>query len=105
MIWLEKISNSSGRLGKLEASGIFMPWTARKAYLISSVKYLSHFTRSHQVVPEFSRIVSDFWALDVESTISSKLRDKEEYEQSLCQLFDSVQILPETGVEETSSSI
>ncbi|KAJ5986545.1 hypothetical protein N7451_010910 [Penicillium sp. IBT 35674x] len=46
------------------------------------------FTRSHQVVPDFSRVVSDFWAPDVEEVISTKLRDKEEYEKSLYQLFD-----------------
>jgi hypothetical protein len=46
------------------------------------------FAPSHQIASEFSRLVSDFWAPDVEEVILSKLRDKEEYDKSLCQLFD-----------------
>ncbi|EKV19139.1 hypothetical protein PDIG_06360 [Penicillium digitatum PHI26] len=46
------------------------------------------FAPSHQIASEFSRLVSDFWAPDVEEVILAKLRDKEEYDRSLCQLFD-----------------
>lgn len=46
------------------------------------------FTASQQVGLEFSRVVSDFWAPNVEQVIAAKLRDKEEYEKSLRQRFD-----------------
>jgi hypothetical protein len=46
------------------------------------------FAPSRQVVSDFSRVISDFWAPDVEEIILAKLRDKEEYDKSLCQLFD-----------------
>ncbi|CAG8224617.1 unnamed protein product [Penicillium salamii] len=46
------------------------------------------FTSSPQVPSEFSRVVSDFWAPNAEELILAKLRDKEQYDKSLCQLFD-----------------
>ncbi|CAG8426436.1 unnamed protein product [Penicillium salamii] len=46
------------------------------------------FTSSPQVPSEFSRLVSDFWASNAEELILAKLRDKEQYDKSLCQLFD-----------------
>lgn len=46
------------------------------------------FVPSRHAISDFSRIVSDFWAPDVEGVIVAKLRDKEKYDQSLCQRFD-----------------
>lgn len=46
------------------------------------------FAPSRQVGSDFSRVMSDFWAPNVEDIISAKLRDKEEYEKSLRRLFD-----------------
>ncbi|CAI7623053.1 unnamed protein product [Penicillium manginii] len=46
------------------------------------------FAPCRYVTSDFSRVVSDFWAPDVEEVIFNKLRDKEEYDRSLCQLFD-----------------
>lgn len=46
------------------------------------------FAPSRHVTSDFSRVVSDFWAPDVEEVIVSKLRDKEEYDRSIYQRFD-----------------
>lgn len=43
---------------------------------------------AHRVSSEFSRIVSDYWAVDTETIISTKLQDKEEYEKVLRQRFE-----------------
>jgi hypothetical protein len=48
------------------------------------------FSPSHEIDSEFSRLVSDFWAPDAEEVILARLRDKEEYDKALCQLFDDV---------------
>ncbi|KAJ5328088.1 hypothetical protein N7452_008478 [Penicillium brevicompactum] len=46
------------------------------------------FVPSRQVASDFSEVVSDFWAPNVEEVILAKLRDKAEYDNSVCQLFD-----------------
>lgn len=46
------------------------------------------FAAMHQVSDEFSRIVSDYWTADVESVISSKLRDREQYQRVLSKRFE-----------------
>ncbi|RAQ50884.1 hypothetical protein AFGD_003432 [Aspergillus flavus] len=46
------------------------------------------FVSAHRVSSEFSRIVSDYWAVDTETIISTKLQDKEEYEKVLRQRFE-----------------
>jgi hypothetical protein len=46
------------------------------------------FASSNDAPPEFDSVAAKFWAPDVEEVLAAKLRDKEEYEQSLHQLFD-----------------
>lgn len=46
------------------------------------------FVPSRQVASDFSEVVSDFWAPNVEEVILAKLRDKAEYDNSVCQSFD-----------------
>ena len=46
------------------------------------------FVSAHRVSSEFSRIISDYWAVDTETIISTKLQDKEEYEKVLRQRFE-----------------
>ncbi|PYH97167.1 hypothetical protein BO71DRAFT_417271 [Aspergillus ellipticus CBS 707.79] len=45
------------------------------------------FRSNTEVGSDSSRIVSDYWAADVEEVIAAKLRDKEEYEEKLRQRF------------------
>ncbi|KAB8206342.1 hypothetical protein BDV34DRAFT_212508 [Aspergillus parasiticus] len=45
------------------------------------------FVSAHRVSSEFPRIVSDYWAVDTETIISTKLQDKAEYEKVLRQRF------------------
>ncbi|KAB8225892.1 hypothetical protein BDV33DRAFT_230306 [Aspergillus novoparasiticus] len=46
------------------------------------------FVSASRVSPEFSRIVSDYWAVDTETIKSTKLQGKEEYEKVLRQRFE-----------------
>ncbi|KAJ6188521.1 hypothetical protein N7519_003429 [Penicillium mononematosum] len=46
------------------------------------------FAPSYQSKDDFARVVSDFWAPDVEKVLTAKLHDKEEYEKSLRQRFE-----------------
>jgi hypothetical protein len=48
---------------------------------------------------DFARVVSDFWAPDVERVLAAKLHDKEEYEKSLRQRFEDAVL----GDEEQNS--
>lgn len=45
------------------------------------------FDSSHSVSSELPRIVSKYWAVDMEEVIDAKLRDKEKYEKTLRQRF------------------
>ncbi|KJK61059.1 hypothetical protein P875_00042703 [Aspergillus parasiticus SU-1] len=45
------------------------------------------FVSAHRVSSELPRIVSDYWAVDTETIISTKLQDKAEYEKVLRQRF------------------
>lgn len=46
------------------------------------------FAPSSQSKDDFARVVSNFWAPDVGKVLAAKLRDKGEYERSLCQRFE-----------------
>lgn len=50
------------------------------------------FAPSSQSKDHFARVVSDFWAPDVEKVLAAKLRDKEEYEKTLRQRFEDAVI-------------
>lgn len=50
------------------------------------------FAPSSQSKDDFARVVSDFWAPDVEKVLAAKLRDKEEYEKTLRQRFEDAVI-------------
>jgi hypothetical protein len=58
------------------------------------------FAPSSQIVSDFAAVVSDFWAPNVEEVINAKLQDKEEYDRSLCQLFDNASDCPPYGALE-----
>ncbi|KAJ5383726.1 hypothetical protein N7517_001637 [Penicillium concentricum] len=58
------------------------------------------FAPSSQPKDDFARVVSDFWAPDVEKVLATKLRDKEEYEKSLCQRFEDAAVSDEDGTSE-----
>ncbi|KKK16554.1 hypothetical protein AOCH_004573 [Aspergillus ochraceoroseus] len=45
------------------------------------------FASAHRVSSDFSRVVSDYWAANVEEVIAAKLRDKEDYDNKLSQRF------------------
>ncbi|KAJ5925860.1 hypothetical protein N7454_007370 [Penicillium verhagenii] len=47
------------------------------------------FTSTHDVSPDFPRVVSNYWSTDAEEVITSKLRDKKDYETTLCRRFES----------------
>lgn len=49
---------------------------------------------------DFARVVSAFWAPDVEKLLAAKLRDKEEYQRSLCQRFEDAVVSDEDGDSE-----
>jgi len=46
------------------------------------------FASSHNVDPDFPRIVSEYWAVDVKEIISAKLHDKDMYEKMLRHTFE-----------------
>lgn len=46
------------------------------------------FASSHNVDPEFPRILSEYWTEDVEEFINAKLQDKEVYEKKLRLTFE-----------------
>ena len=46
------------------------------------------FASSSQSKDDFARVVSDFWAPDVETVLAAKLQGKEEYEKTLRQRFE-----------------
>ncbi|KAJ8059608.1 hypothetical protein OCU04_011263 [Sclerotinia nivalis] len=48
------------------------------------------FAPSHNIDPDFSRIVSEYWAVGVNDIISAKLQDKDVYERMLRQKFENV---------------
>ncbi|OOF91462.1 hypothetical protein ASPCADRAFT_510270 [Aspergillus carbonarius ITEM 5010] len=56
----------------------------------NSCTFILFFASTHSVGSDFARIVSDYWAADVEAVIAAKLRDKEEYETKLAQRFEAV---------------
>jgi hypothetical protein len=46
------------------------------------------FASSGDAPPEFDSVIAKFWAPDVEDVLDAKIRDKDEYEEKLRQLFD-----------------
>jgi hypothetical protein len=46
------------------------------------------FASSEDAPPELHSVVAKFWATDVEDVLDAKIRDKDEYEEKLRQLFD-----------------
>lgn len=59
------------------------------------------FAHSDRVTSDFPRVVSDFWAPDVEDVIVAKLRDKEEYDRTLCERFEEADCVRDKALEET----
>ncbi|KAJ5686519.1 Nucleotidyl transferase [Penicillium majusculum] len=53
------------------------------------------FRSSESVNHLLCNVVSNFWAPDVGKVLAAKLRDKEEYEKSLCQRFEDAAISDE----------
>ncbi|KAJ5088227.1 hypothetical protein N7456_011843 [Penicillium angulare] len=46
------------------------------------------FAPSHDVDSKLSRGLSEYWASDTDKVIAAKLKDKEEYEKTICRRFD-----------------
>lgn len=46
------------------------------------------FVAAPHISSEFSRIVSNYWAANMEEVVAAKLRDKEDYEKTLSQRFE-----------------